>query len=63
MYYKDLKGDLRIRLSYKDIEYLKVLAHYRRTSVSDVVRQIIGEYRRAEGILHGDKETYFNNKL
>lgn len=61
MYYKDLKGDLRIRLSYKDIEYLKVLAHYRHTSVSDVVRSIIGEYRRAEGILYGNKKTDFNN--
>lgn len=61
MYYKDLKGDLRIRLSYRDIEYLKVLAHYRRTSVSEVVRQVIGEYRRSEGILYGNKKTDFNN--
>lgn len=60
MYYKDLKGDLRIRLSYKDIEYLKVLAHYRRTSVSEAVRQIISEYRRDEGVLHGNKKTDFN---
>lgn len=63
MYYKDLKGDLRIRLSYKDIEYLKVLAHYRRKTVSECVRDIISEYRRAEGVLYGNKKTYFDNKL
>lgn len=61
MYYKDLKSDLRIRLSYKDIEYLKALSHYRHKSVSECVRDIIGEYRRAEGILYGNKKTDIND--
>lgn len=46
MYTKNLNKDLRLRLSDKDMSFLKDLAETRSCSVSEVIRSIIGEYRR-----------------
>lgn len=76
MYIKNLSEDLRLRLSQRDMDFLKSLAVDRNTSVSEVIRSIIGEYRRsletvealnkALSILevgHGVTETNVNDKL
>ena len=47
MYEKNLTEDFRLRLSSKDMEFLKGLAEERQISVSECVRGIIGEYRRS----------------
>lgn len=46
MYQKNLSEDLRLRLSTKDMEFLRGLSEERSVSVSEVIRSIIGEYRR-----------------
>ena len=47
MYEKNLKEDLRLRLSTKDMDFLRELSQERSCSVSEVIRSIIGEYRRS----------------
>ena len=47
MYDKNLTEDFRLRLSKKDMDFLKDLSNQRAVSVSECVRSIIGEYRRA----------------
>lgn len=77
MYSKNLSEDLRLRLAPRDMDFLKSLAVDRNTSVSEIIRSIIGEYRRsietvaalnkALSILevdgHGVTKTDVNNKL
>lgn len=46
MYEKNLKRDVRVRLSDKDFEFLSNLSADRGQSVSELVRYIVGEYRR-----------------
>lgn len=46
MYKKDLSEDLRLRMSKTDMDFLRKLSAEREQSVSQVIRNIIGEYRR-----------------
>lgn len=48
MYNKDLKEDIRVRLSIQDMEFLIHLSNKRGLSISKCVRDIISEYRRNE---------------
>lgn len=47
MYEKNLKEDLRLRLSAEDMDFLRKLSEQRAVTVSEVIRSIIGEYRRS----------------
>lgn len=47
MYEKNLTEDFRLRLSKKDMDFLRSLSLSRAQSVSECVRSIIGEYRRS----------------
>lgn len=47
MYNKNLTEDLRLRLSKLDMDFLRELAVKRSVSISEVIRSIIGEYRRS----------------
>jgi len=47
MYEKNLTEDFRLRLSKTDMDFLKKLSDEREASVSEVVRSILGEYRRS----------------
>lgn len=47
MYEKNLKEDLRLRLSENDMNFLRDLSSKRGISISETIRQIIGEYRRS----------------
>ena len=47
MYQKNLKEDLRLRLSTTDMDFLRKLSEERGVSVSECIRSIIGEYRRS----------------
>lgn len=47
MYEKNLTEDLRLRLSATDMDFLRKLASDRAVTVSEVIRSIIGEYRRS----------------
>lgn len=47
MYEKNLTEDLRLRLSENDMNFLRQLSADRSVSVSEVIRSIIGEYRRS----------------
>lgn len=47
MYEKNLTEDLRLRLSKKDMDFLRELSSQRSVSVSECIRSIIGEYRRS----------------
>ena len=46
MYNKNLTEDLRLRLCKDDMDFLRDLSVKRAVSVSEVIRSIIGEYRR-----------------
>lgn len=46
MYDKDLKHYIGLRLSDKDIVFLKAMAEYRNISLSKLIRYILSEYRR-----------------
>ena len=79
MYSKNLTKDLRLRLSEIDMDFLTELSKERTVTVSECIRQIIGEYRRSletmdmlkkaielerkGGLSHGDTKTDFNDKL
>lgn len=47
MYEKNLTEDLRLRLSTKDMDFLRELSEQRSVSLSEVIRSIIAEYRRS----------------
>lgn len=46
MYLKNLKSDIRLRLSDTDIDFLRTLAQLRDSTLSALLRDIIGQYRR-----------------
>lgn len=46
MYEKNLSEDLRLRLSKRDMDFLRDLSSERGVSISETIRSIIGEYRR-----------------
>lgn len=46
MYLKNLKSDIRVRLSDTDIDFLRALAQQRDCTLSVLLRDIIGQYRR-----------------
>lgn len=47
MYNKDLTEDFRLRLSQTDMDFLRSLSEERNITISNLVRNIIGEYRRS----------------
>lgn len=47
MYEKNLSEDLRLRLSKTDMDFLRELSSKRSVSISEIIRGIIGEYRRS----------------
>lgn len=47
MYEKNLKEDLRLRLSENDMNFLRDLSSQRGITISETIRSIIGEYRRS----------------
>lgn len=47
MYDKNLSEDLRLRLSKTDMDFLRNLSVERSCSISEVLRSMIGEYRRS----------------
>lgn len=47
MYAKNLTEDLRLRLTSRDMEFLRDLSYSRGLSVSEVIRSIISDYRRS----------------
>lgn len=47
MYKKNLTNDLRLRLNDKDMDFLRSLSEEREISISELIRSIIGEYRRS----------------
>lgn len=47
MYEKNLNKDMHLRLSDKDMEFLQKLSEERNMSISEVIRSLIGEYRRS----------------
>lgn len=55
MYTKNLTRDFRLRVSEEDFGFLTELAEQRYTTVSDTVRNIIGEYRRSLELLESLK--------
>ena len=46
-YLKNLTKELRLRLSEEDMNFLSKIADERQCSVSQVIRSILGDYRRA----------------
>lgn len=46
-YKKDLNEQVRLRLSVGDMNFLKDLSTQRCVTISELIRSIIGEYRRA----------------
>ena len=73
MYDKNLTEFIGLRLSAKDMDFLRDLSHNRSISISECIRDIIGEYRRSFYSLNsidkevcisdGNSKTHFNNKL
>lgn len=71
MYEKNLSEDLRLRLSSTDMDFLRQLSKSRSSSISEVIRSIIGEYRRGLetlsllektiGIISAEKEGQLSN--
>lgn len=47
MYTRDLKENLRLRLSGDDMDFLRWLSDKRGITISECIRGIIGEYRRS----------------
>lgn len=76
MYEKNLTEYFPVRLSSKDIEFLRELSKKRSISISQCVRDIIGDYRRSFDVSsislisekevcssYGNPKTYFNDQL
>lgn len=57
MYEKNLKEDLRLRLTSTDMDFLRNLSSQRGVSVSECIRSIIGEYRRSLDTLNTLKKA------
>ena len=57
MYEKNLNETLRLRLTERDMDFLRGLSEERGTSISEVIRSIIGEYRRSLEMLEVMNET------
>lgn len=47
MYLKDLTEELKVRISKDDMIFLKTLAEKRSIGLSELVRSMVGEYRRS----------------
>lgn len=52
MYKKNLNNDLRLRLNDSDMNFLRELADERCISISELIRSIIGEYRRSISLMN-----------
>lgn len=76
MYEKNLTEYFPLRLSAKDMDFLRDLSKKRSVSISQCVRGIIGDYRRSFDVLnssltsekevfssYGNTKTDFNDKL
>ena len=76
MYEKNLTEYFPVRLSSKDIVFLRELSEKRSISISQCVRDIIGDYRRSFDVSnisltsekeacssYGHTKTYFNDQL
>lgn len=63
MYEKNLTEDLRLRLSSLDMDFLRDQAKDRGCSVSEVIRSIIGEYRRSLELVAMFKDAIDIQKL
>ena len=76
MYDKNLTEFLGLRLSEKDMDFLRYLSRKRSIPVSECIRSIIGDYRRSFDsfncsysiekevfVSDGNFKTYINNKL
>ena len=76
MYEKNLTEYFPVRLSSKDIDFLRELSKKRSVSISQCVRDIIGAYRRSFDVSnisftsekevctsYGNTKTYFNDQL
>lgn len=76
MYEKDLTEGFHLRLSTKDIDFLRDLSLKRSITISQCVRGIIGDYRRSFDnsnlsltsekeacSFYGNTKTYFNDQL
>ena len=74
MYEKDLTEGFHLRLSTKDIDFLRDLSLKRSITISQCVRDIIGDYRRSFDVSnislisekevctsYGNTKTYFND--
>lgn len=74
MYERNLSERLILRLSSKDMEFLRDLSNCRSVSISECIRSIIGDYRRSfgsstvitdkeVGLSYGNTKTDINDKL
>lgn len=66
MYEKNLTEDLRLRLTARDMEFLRNIAEERGDSISAVIRSIIGDYRRSiemMKMMNRTIELYENGKV
>lgn len=51
IYEKNLKEDLRLRLSTRDMDFLRLLSDQRGCSISECIRCILAEYRRSQELV------------
>ena len=76
MYDKNLSETVKLRLSSKDMDFLRDLSFKRSVSISECIRVIISDYRRSFDSFnsftitekevsssYGNTKTDFNNKL
>lgn len=76
MYDKNLSETVKLRLSSKDMDFLRDLSSKRSVSISECIRVIIADYRRSFDSFnsltitekevcssYGNSKTDFNNKL
>lgn len=66
MYEKNLTEDLRLRLTERDMDFLRGVAEERGDSISAVIRSIIGDYRRSIEVMkmmNRTIELYENGKV
>ena len=55
MYLRDKKNQIVVRLSNLDYAFLVIKSEERNITISELVRSIIGEYRRSYEVNHYDK--------
>ena len=76
MYDKNLTEAVKVRLSSKDMDFLRDLSSKRSVSISECIRVIIANYRRSFDSFnsftitdkevcstYGNSKTYINNQL